>query len=494
MMLALLALLGAQRAAASPSQTTTFDATAELLGAPSEKALSQTLNRIAAFGTDSVRIVVPWRFLAPSPGSSTVPGGFNPANPREYDQNAWAGLDAAVTGIRARGMRPLLTPSSPFPNWASRSGKSKLSDPKPSAFKDFVTAMARRYSGDFRVDPGKICPPGTVPPILSLLYPYNEVCQSRDPSPVLPRVTSWAMWNEPNQSLFLKPQRKRGRPYSPKIYRQLFLAGQRGLVDAKHARDQIFIGETAPSGGRDGVNPIDFMKGVFCLSGRYKRNRGCKPIKASGWAHHPYSPGVPPFRRSSYSGLVNVSNISALAIALKRAAGTGATRGKLNIYVTEFGVQTVPDRRFGVGLGRQAGYLAIAEFLMWSNPSIKMYSQYLLRDDSLKQASPFTTGLLTFRGKAKPAFKAFPMTLLVRKVGRKRVKIWGHVRPGKGRQTVTVSFRQRGKTRKLRKLRTNANGYFSFGGAYARGRTWSATSTVRGGRTVRGPSLPAYSF
>ena len=83
--------------------------------------------------------------------------------------------------------------------------------------------------------------------------------------PPLPRIEDWAVYNEANQGLFLLPQRRRGRAVSPGIYRRLFLAAQAGLRRSGHGRDRLLIGETAPSGGDNGVDPIEFLRGVLCL-------------------------------------------------------------------------------------------------------------------------------------------------------------------------------------------------------------------------------------
>ncbi len=491
-----LALAGATPAAASKKQVTIFDATNQLLSAPSAKARDTALDQIASTGSRMVRVVVPWRFLVEDPAASTPPSGFNAADPHQYPQANWAGLDAAVLGITQRGMQPLLTPSSPFPNWASQSGKSGLSDPKPAAYQDFITAIGRRYSGQYRVDPGKVCPPGSLlpgTPIDPYLEPYIEFCKPEDPSPLLPDVTHWSAWNEPNQALFLKPQRKGGKPYSPTLYRSLFLAAKAGLVTAGKSTDTLLIGETAPSGGRDGVDPVEFMQGVFCLNARFKKVGKCSPISASAWAHHPYSPGVAPFRASPNPGLVNVQTIGKLISGLQKAGRAGATKGKLKIWVTEFGIQSKPDRHFGVSLKNQAGYLAIAEYKLWKLGAVKTYSQYLLRDDSLSQPSAFTTGILKHGGGAKPSASSFPMTLLVKRQGASRVLIWGHVRPATKPVKVTVSYRDKGKPKTLRKLTTNSDGYFSFGGKFSASRTWSASAKI-GKKTLQGPYLPAYKF
>jgi hypothetical protein len=180
--------------------------------------------------------------------------------------------------------------------------------------------------------------------------------------------------------------------------------------------------------------------------------------------------------------------------ALGRAARSGATVGRLPIYSTEYGVQTRPAER-GVGLHRQALYLAISEFLSWRNPRIRSYAQYLLRDDPPRYVYSFTTGLERHRGAPKPALRAFPLTLLAKRSGARRLRIWGHVRPGTGPYRVVVSHRRRGgRAHVLRTVRTNRDGYFSFATRFRRGHRWGASCVLPGGRRLAGPYLPAVRF
>jgi hypothetical protein len=454
-------------ACASQSQQTIFDATAALLGA-GERERRQSLNELDALGVDTIRIVLQWRSVAPSPGRSRRPAGFRPGDPDDYPQGAFASLDAAVRGAAARGMRVLLTPSGPIPDWASRSSHSRLVEPIPAELRRFAAALGRRYGGGFR--------PGTG-------------------AAELPRVRHWSVWSEPNQDIFLRPQFRRGRPYSPRLYRRLFLAAQAGLQASGHGGDVLLVGETAPSGGRTGVDPIPFLRGMLCLNRSFDRRPGCRAIAASGYAHHPYSLGLAPHERSPNRGLVNLATIDRLTRALRRAAAAGATRRRLGLHMTEYGIQTRPDRRFGVSFARQVVHLAISEFLAWREPAIRSYGQYLLRDDPPHYEFSFTTGLRRSSGRPKASLRSFPMTLLVRRRGSRRVALWGHVRPNGAPRRVEVRYRDRGgRVRLLRAVRTNRRGYFRFAARFRVGRRWAAECRLPGGRRLAGPYLRAVRF
>lgn len=464
------AALSPSLARASHSQETIFDATSTVLNAPTVAKQGEILDKLKNLGVDQVRLVVPWKFLAPARGKSSPPNGFDASNPRDYPRALYTGLDNAVLGIEERGMTTLLTPAGPAPVWGTDANRgSGAVNPTPIDFGRFVRALGSRYDGTFRAVTGK------------------------DATPVLPRITHWSVWNEPNQQIFLRPQYKNGRAYSPVLYRFLYLAAHQGLVASGHGRDTILLGETAPSGGRTGVDPIPFMKGALCLDANYRRRGGCKPIQASGWAHHPYSPGTAPFLRSANPGLISMANLSILTRALGRAASGRGTSGRLPIFLTEYGIQSIPDRRFGVGLAGQMGYLAISEYLAWRTPGVRSYAQYLLNDDEPGNPYRFTTGLAFHSGRPKPSMRSFPITLLAKQTG-SRVLIWGHVRPGNGRQLVTVTYRQGGKAHTLRRLKTNSRGYFQFGSPFRAGRTWAAGARVSGVGTLQGPYQRAFKF
>jgi hypothetical protein len=453
-------------ASASKGQTMTFDAAGELINANSSNQSRQNLIAdMRSLGVDTVRIFIPWRFYAPNFDSSQKPGGFDATNPAHYPQSEWARIDDAVVRARAAGMRVLLAPGLPMPDWASASGNSDIANPRPAEFEQFVTAVGRRYSGGYAG---------------------------------LPRVDLWGIGNELNIAIFILPHP------SGSLYRELFLAAQRALQVSGHGGDTILIGETAPSSGRSGTDPRDFLRQVFCLNGNYQRVGNCAPIDADGWATHPYNPEDPPFDRTPFHNILAMGNIGQLTDALRKAARAGATTTRLPVYVTEFGTESVPDPG-GVSQQGQAEYNAIAEFLAWRNPQIRAFNQYLMQDDSSGTFS-FQSGLRFAGGARKLGYDAFRTPLVARvytkRVGRrghrrtiKRVQIWGLVRPGSGPYGVTVRRRSggAGAGRVLRRITTDGRGYFSFNTSFRRGRQYQLTTTL-GGVPVAGPWVRSYRF
>ena len=82
------------------------------------------------------------------------------------------------------------------------------------------------------------------------------------------------------------------------------------------------------------------------------------------------------------------------------------------IYLTEFGVQSYPNKQLGVPVSVQAEYDAMAEQIAYNNPRVAAFSQYLLRDDPLGGAPGasvnggtvgFQTGLEYVNGQAEAA-------------------------------------------------------------------------------------------
>lgn len=469
-------------ASASRAEPTIFDAGTSLLTEGAD-ARADDLRELHAMGVDTVRVVMPWRSLAPSPGSSTRPSSFDPADPADYPQSQWQSLDQVVRGASALGMGVLLTPSSAIPDWASSSGASELSDPLPREYRAFVAATGRRYGGSFSGDAGR---PLDCPPL---------VCPAPSRPAPLPRVGRWALWNEPNLDVFLQPQFRDGRPYSPTLYRRLYLAGREGLAASGHGTDQVLVGETATSGGRTSVNPLDFVRGMLCMDPRFGPAGPCEPLQASGFAHHPYGYSFPPHLKPPNPSLIDVAELGRLTALLRRAYEVGATSTQLGVWVTEFGVLSVP-RDFGVSPVRQVTYLAAAEYLAWREPLVRAWGQYLLRDDSPLYDVIFTTGLRYADNSAKPFRRAFPMTLLVRRIDRSSVRIWGHVRPEDGPSEVEVRVRRKGggPSSLLRTVRTGRNGYFQLRSRYEPDLRWRAAATLADGRHIQGPFVPSLRF
>ena len=393
-----------QAAAASRSQTTLFEAPRELLSG--DPALRETtLDEIRSFGVRRLRVVLYWNDVAPARDSEHVPG-FNERDPAAYD---WSRYDAAIGAARAKGFSILLTVTGPVPRWATAHARDHRTRPSPTRFGRFVEAAGRHYGRD---------------------------------------VSMWSIWNEPNHPRFLLPQfTKRSGAVSGRIYRRLFQAAERGLHASGNGRDRILMGETAPRGTGRVVAPITFLRQALCLSRHWHKRRGCKRLPADGYAHHAYTTKVGPWFDPPRSTDVTIGSLRRLNRALYRAGRAHAIRKGMPIYLTEFGIQSRPDPYSGVSYTRQAEYRAIAERIAYRNRRVRMFSQYLMRDDGLVEGASkydryrgFQSGLRRAGGRAKRAYEAFRLPLVARRHGR-RVTLWGLVRPASARARVRIEFR-----------------------------------------------------
>jgi hypothetical protein len=222
---------------------------------------------------------------------------------------------------------------------------------------------------------------------------------------------------------------------------------------------KVFVGETAPSGvAGKSTGPRAFMQKWLCLNKRWKKVksgscRSFKKVKADGYAHHPYGP---PGRVSAKRDTISIGVIKRLAKYLNKASSRGRISGGLPIYDTEFGYQSnPPDRSVSTTPSRQAKLINEKEEIHYRYGRIKSYSQYLMYDD--KALASFQTALRFRSGKAKPAYAAYRLPIVVHSRGRRGVSIWGRVRPGKGKRYVQLYA---GGRKAGPRIRTNSRGYF----------------------------------
>ena len=452
--------------------------------------VAATLDRLKSLGVDRLRVTVFWVAVAPDPSSDTKPKGFDGADPDAYPQAKWERYDTLVKLAAARGIGIMWDVSAPAPDWATGSPKARpdLDDvwtPNPKELGDFITAVAKRYNGQFiRPDdrPKVVHHPASGVPGFPGYKPAYDT--TTPPGPPLPRVDWWELWNEPNQGAWLAPQwsahklggHSRWIPNSPRLYRRLADVMYSALNATGHGTDTILLGATAPKGldvrgPSRAMKPQTFIRELYCVDnhnqafrGRAAQLRGC-PTKdavtrfpqlhpvlfhATGFAHHPYeltfSPSTPPPDRAFYT----IANLPRLSFTLRYAYlryRQTVPRGGVPLYLTEFGYQTNPPDRIGVSLGKQAAYIDQAEYIAWRNPAVRTLSQFLLRDGGAPVDLTFQTGLLFHNGRAKPAYQAYklPIWLPHRSFRRgAKVRVWGLARPAANGTApdVEIQFRR----------------------------------------------------
>jgi hypothetical protein len=460
----------AASAYASHSQVTYFEGSSELLEPAKREA---AFAKLQALGVTALRVELYWAQVAPGATSASKPA-FNAEDPASYN---WGAYDRLLAEAAARKWQVLLTITSPVPRWATSDHKAPyVTRPNATDFKEFTTAVARHYGSE---------------------------------------VSLYSIWNEANHPAFLRPQfNSNGTPASPRVYRGLYQAGYAGLVAGGLAHPRVLIGETAPTGydtvnvHREGkrallhdVAPLAFLRGALCLNSHYRKESTCEALETAGYAHHAYTTAAGPRWVPPEKDDVTIGVLSRLGRALDLAARAHALPAHLPIYLTEFGVQSKPNRFLGVSVAQQAEFDAIAEHMAWSNSRVAAFSQYLLRDDPLGGAPGasanggtigFQTGLEYLSGAPKPLFRGWSVPLTVSRSGR-GYALWGYVRPAHETTTVTVLVRLKGsKTyRKLGSVTTNNLGYWTLRSTTA-GVAWRVRWVSPSGVKYEGPPVRAY--
>jgi hypothetical protein len=417
----------------------------DLLVYRNDSTAARALTQMKSLGVDTVRVTVLWqtvaefsRFtkadIAKLKGEKNTRARkaarrqnerFKPANPATYPVRNWDRYDNLVRAATERGIRVYFNVTGPGPKWAhakkpkGSTASQRTFKPKAREFKLFVTAVGRRFDGTYRDENG-----------------------SRG---VLPRVSMWSLWNEPNQGGWLSPQWENGKPASPALFRKLYQSGYAGLVSTGHRVDNdiVLLGETAPLGsdaktGKSPMRPKQFIRELF------NGDLGAG-LPATGWAHHPYTKNLPPTQRDPNPDSVTMANVDELGALLdEMSATTGKIASGLPLFMTEYGFETNPPDPFsGVSLDLQSKYNTLGEYIAYLNPRIASQAQFLLVDVPPVRGKPKTSksywftyqsGLYHKNGQPKPAAYsyAFPFVVTATGVdpttGAPMVHLWGQLR------------------------------------------------------------------
>ena len=334
---------------------------------PREKAF----NYARQLGVTRLRVNMLWAYTMPA---TVYNARRKPAQiPYLFDQ-----FDALVDSAAAKGIRIHVSLTGPAPRWARPKASLRQAWYKPNTreFGLWAGVVAEHFAG---------------------------------------RVDRYSIWNEPNWKTWLGPLAS-----APGLYRSLYTRGYAAIKKA-NPRAKVLIGETSPF-ERKGMStaPIAFLRKVACVNSKYKRVGHCTPLKADGYAHHPYD-----FRHApnfQYPGADNVTigTLRRLTKALDKLSRVGALRaaggGRLPIYLTEYGYFATGHR--ALPAKTRSRYLQQAYSIALKNSRVKSQLQYLLVSPPARSDSAFfNLALLSSSGKRFPQYNA--------------LQRWFHVNRGK---------------------------------------------------------------
>ena len=433
-----------------------------------DDARDQAMRRMKNLGVDYVRVTVLWSVVAENAKfdrRGKRRSNFKADDPSTYPKGNWDRYDRLVRAGKALGIGIYFNPTGPGPRWAHKKPPRRLRSlartykPNPREFFKFVKALGKRYDGTYR--------------------------DENDANVLLPKVTFWGIYNEPNQGGWLSPQyeRRNGKviPWSPVMYRELYYYGRAALQQTGHERDIILAGETAPLGSglqnpKSPIRPKKFIRELFCLnasgrklSGGSARSRQCKTLSKIGpwnftaWAHHPYTKKLAPTKRDRHRDSITMANVGELSALLNRVGEqTGYVSSTRNpTMMTEFGYETNPPDRFsGVSLEKQSEYLNLGDYLAYKDPMVLGNTQFQLYDvdpvKGVRRSSKrawfgYQSGLYFRDRTAKPAASAYVLPLVVKgreisSTGESGVGIWGWLRflPTGTQTQVALQFKPAG--------------------------------------------------
>ena len=404
-----------------------------------------TLVELAGLGVDMVKVQLRWDEAAPS--GKSKPTGFDGRDPAQYP--GFGRYAEVLAAAKAHGFQVMFTLAPPAPSWATRGRRGPyeaVDRPSAREFGHFAEAAARRF----------------------------------------PEVDVWSLWNEPSLAKYLYPQSRNGVPFAPHLYRSMVRAAVAGLRRGGAGGDPTLFGELQPIGAKRccyrtaNLQPIRFIRELFCLDSSYRRLRGraarvrgCGRFRRlsglDGFAYHPYTrPAGPTFVEPSRDD-ATIRSLDRVTGALDRARARGRIGGgRLGLWLTEFGFQSLPpDPQQGVRLARIPHFMALSElWIARRNPRVRSYSQYTLRDTPIVGGDTGTwqSGLRFADGRAKPGvYEMYRLPLFVRLLGPGAVEVHGAARPGGAGASVQVQQRGRGGFQNLGSPISvrNARGYFT---------------------------------
>ncbi len=291
-------------------------------------------------GVTHLRVNVLWARVALGAESTTPPAE------RVYD---WPRFDELISDAARYGIRIQMTVVGPAPAWATGNRKIGNDRPNAAAFAQFAADTAAHFKG---------------------------------------KVSRYSVWNEPNWHTWLIPSKdcrkgRWGRGCDAKLasaYRALY-TGAYAAIKYNDPAAKVHIGELAPQGRKNvATSPLAMLRELTCSKKSWKAARRCAPLRADGFAHHPYAFTVKPSKHFGGPEDVTLATLSRLTKALDRLAKRRALAtpdGKrLDLYLTEHGYFASGKRK--LSQAKRAAYLRQSFDIALRHPRVRQLLQYLL--------------------------------------------------------------------------------------------------------------------
>lgn len=376
------------------------------------------------------RVTINWALVAP--GGSDRPAGFDARNPADPAYR-WARYDNAVQRLTMAGLRVYVSVLG-TPKWAQQ-GAPQPNDhagggawrPSPADYGDFAHAAALRYSGVF-TDPAS----GTL----------------------LPRVSIWQAWNEPNLPLFLAPT-------NVELYRSLLNTFYNEVKRVQRGALVATAGLAPVKSSMTAAFPKTFARQLLCIRrkrGWYVRTRSCTRARFDIFAVHPYSLKARPGQRASINGnmfVADVADVTQMVRAAVRLKSVHPARSK-RLWSTEFAWFTnPPNESIGDRPTIAARSTNAALYSMW-RAGLRQITWFAVSDNT--EAIVEGGGFHYADGRAKPTRTALRFPFYAAQRAR-RAYIWGRAPQGR-RARVFVQQRTRRGWRTVLRIRPQADGMF----------------------------------
>jgi hypothetical protein len=324
---------------------------------------ASAFNTYADLGAGLYEFTINWSLIAPTKPS-------DPTDPADPVYQWTPAVDEAIANAQAHGMQVVLEVSG-APGWANGGHPWPYAPKNPQDYADFVAAASKRW----------------------------------------PAVHYWQIWGEPSRRANFMPLPKHvfgteltaAQRRGPELYAQIL---DDAYISLKQVNpENLVIGGNTYSGGD--IRPLAYIKALRLPNG--------KPPRMDMYGQNPFG-----YRRPDLSedliqpgnGVADFSDLDVVAEYVDRyLSRAGRNKGKLPIFISEYFVPTDHKNwefNYWVTKKTAANWLSAAFAIADSWKRIYTMGWFALEDDAPDGlGTEVNRGLLTYKGKRKPAYYAF---------------------------------------------------------------------------------------